>query len=56
MVARIKYYPEHTSAKMVQRIAARMVISHSIQNDWILEHLDIKSAFLHEDYKLDQRV
>lgn len=41
---------------MVDRIAARMVISYSVDQGWTPEHLDVKSSFLHEDYLYDNPV
>lgn len=35
---------------MVDSIAARMVISYSVDRGWKLEHLDVQSEFLYEDY------
>lgn len=51
MLEHVHFDPKCTSAPMVDRIAARMVISHNVENGWVLEHLDVKSAFLHEKYR-----
>lgn len=56
MVANIHYDPGCTSAPMVDRIAARMVICHNFQHGWWLEHFDVKSAFLHEKYRYHKPV
>lgn len=50
MIPGVHYDAACTSAPMVDRIAARMIISYSADRGWKLEHLDVKSAFLHEDY------
>lgn len=47
----VYFDPGCTSVPMVDNMAARIVISHSVEYDWQLEHLDVKSAFLHEDYR-----
>lgn len=47
----IHFDPECTSAPMVDKMAARMVISHNVEHGWILDHLDVKSGFLHETYR-----
>lgn len=51
MRAHIQFDPACTSAPMVDRMAVRMVIAHSVENGWTLEHVDVRSAFLHEEYK-----
>lgn len=35
---------------MAEKCAPRMVIAHSVDQNWQIEHLDIHSAFLHEEY------
>lgn len=56
MKPNIHFDPECTSAPMVDRMAGRMVISHSVEQGWQLEHLDVRSAFLHEEYKYGKPV
>lgn len=41
---------------MVDRMAARTVLVHSVEHGWNLEHLDVKSAFLHEEYRFGKPV
>ena len=41
---------------MVERAAARMVIIHSVNYRWKLEHFDIKSSFLQEKIRFAQPV
>lgn len=50
MIPGIHYDADCTSAPMVDCIAARMVIGYSVDKGWTLEHIDVKSALLHEDY------
>lgn len=47
----VHFNPDCTSAPMVDRMAARMVLAHNVAHQWNLEHLDVKIAFLHEKYK-----
>lgn len=45
-----------TSTPIVDRMAAWMVISHSFERGWSLEHLDVRSEFLHEEYRYGKPV
>lgn len=56
MRAHVHLDPASTSAPMVDRMAARMVIAHSVEHGWRLEHLDVRSAFLHEEYRYGKPV
>lgn len=51
MLPNIHYHPTKTTMPMVGRVAFHMVNSHNAENCWILEHFDIRSAFLHERHK-----
>lgn len=51
MLPHFHFNSEKTSAPMVGRISARLVVIHSVGHGCILEHFDIWSAFLHKDYK-----
>lgn len=42
----IHFNPDHTSAPMVDRVATRMVVNHSVQEVWYPENFDVISAFL----------
>lgn len=50
------YDPACTSAPMVERMAVRIVIRYSIEGNWILEHMDVTSEFLHEMYRFHKPV
>lgn len=52
----VHFNPEFTSAPMVDKMAARMVIGHNVVYGWQLEHLDVKSAFLHAEYRYGKPV
>lgn len=52
----IYFDPQCTSAPMVNRVAVRIVLKYSVQNGWLLEHMDIHSAFINERYKFEQPV
>lgn len=56
MLPGIHYDPNCESSPMVDRIAARMIISYSVGQRRTLEHLDVRSAFLHEDYTYEKPV
>lgn len=52
----INFDPDATSAPMVDKMAARMILTHNVEHGWHLEHLDVKSAFLHEKYRYGKPV
>lgn len=56
MKPHVHFDPQCTSAPMVDRVAARMVIAHVVKNGWTLEHMDIHSAFINEKYKYTKPV
>lgn len=41
---------------MVENMATRIGLSHSVENGWKLGHLDVKSAFLNEEYRCSEPV
>lgn len=41
---------------MVDRVAARIVVIYSVDKGWQLEHIYVKSEFLHEDYLYEKPV
>lgn len=51
MLHQIHFDPDRTSARMLDRVLARMVISQSVETGWTLENFDISSSFLHEEHK-----
>lgn len=56
MRSHIHFDPTKTSAPLMDRMAARMILSHCFDHGWVLEHLDVKSTFLHEEYKYKNQV
>lgn len=41
MMAHLHFNPIETSAPIVDRVAVRILITHSIENGWPIEHFDI---------------
>lgn len=49
MKQNVHFDQDCTSPTMVERCVTRMVVAHSVENEWTLEPFDIHSAFLHEN-------
>lgn len=56
MLPGVHYDSKSTSAPMVDRIAARMVVRYTVDKGWHIDHIDVKSAFLHGDYLYNKSV
>lgn len=47
----VHYDSDCTSAPMVARVKVRLIVAHKVEIYREMEHMDIHSAFLHEEYK-----
>lgn len=50
MKQNLHFYRYNTISLMLYRYGKRILVSHSVENEFILEHFDIHRAFLHKNY------